>query len=367
MPGSSRVRRLVLFVCVLGGSLLGALVFALTASAQTSTPTPRPTKTPMFFGTPDPTNTPVFENPDPGWGDVVWWYVLDKGAAVVGTWSDTVDVSRISTCSGVGCYVYDPPNNQYTHLVVVPPSQTRAMTVTCSGALMVFREDPSAAGVGYVDDDAQPSSLTFTKVDGDVGGVDKVLASGGAWSAWSTYRIVLGQAYAAWPGAETVPAWDDVPYGYSHWSLKVGSGTNHVQDQAGVSGRVICGVVSLERFDGSTYTPRVPVADDSDIEWVPWDDWDPIEWKDAPPTTGGFGFGDEVQGDCFTIVPGYQYTVPVPSWIGADVAMGWPSREVCVIERDLDVVLFGIDLGQMAYIWVLVSAVFYMIGVWRRG
>jgi len=369
MPRSSRVRRLVLFVFILGGSLVGALVFALNASAQTSTPTP--TVTPIWSGTPTPTVTPVFENPDPGWGDVVWWWVLDQGAAPVGTWADTVDVTRRVTCAGGSCYNYDPSGNVWTYVVLIPPAQTRVVTYTCTAAgIAVGVSGSGFSGLGYAYvDDVRSSTLTVSTLDGVL--IDKTWTTNHSGVVTGTFRAVLGGSYSAWPGAETVPSWDlangSTSGRYLQVSLKAAAGSTGDEGQSGASVRMVCQVLSVERFDGSTYVPRVPVAGDSDIEWVPWDDWDPIEWTDAPPTTGGFGFGDEVQGDCFTIVPGYQYTVPVPSWIGDDVPMGWPSREVCVIERDLDVVLFGMDLGQMVYVWVMLSAVFWMIGVWRRG
>lgn len=332
-------------------ALVVVLLATMSVAAQTSTPTP-------LIEFIELTPTPVYSDPDPGWSDVVWWWVLDRQGVPVGTWSDTVDVTRRASCLGSGCSEYDPgpEAGDWTYIVAIPPAQTRAMTVTCGWTAIAARSS-TYAGSQYVLGENSGGTVNYLHLDGDL--LPGTKTSPSVEAGLKTFRWSLGD-YAAFPGVDTVPEYSlangSTLQKYAQLRIRVSASSVIANAQGGALLRVFCSVDEVERFDGSVYVPRSPGAtigipihsDPFGITPIGV----PTPWF-ATPEAPNVGITPIMTG-CYTLLPSFstdavtKYGVPIPD-------ISWDEVEICTVQHSFDFEWLGIDFGIVMVTMTLIG------------
>lgn len=365
------MRRLHLIGVALLVPLVGVLVFAGVALAQTNTPTRTPTRTltPTPTNTPNTTPTPLVTPTTSPNNFGVWWACTqfnESSAWACEPVSNGIFVfEQYLSQSGLG---YANSEQYYS---IHAPTSIYSATLLC----------------GYTAEHAGGPHTVHNATTQSTGSA--IINRSGNWSATDETGSTL---YRAYRGTNTTSQneWGTYVWGFpttgtaarTHiWGLRsyisvTGYGADTTSETASGGTLIHCQVERYMLYTGehhnwndeSTATPTPAPTGTPTPVLVPtatggWGSvpWDPAPWV-STPSPADFEIGDPGLPSCTTLLPGYGYTGTI---FGYSIDIGWDAFTICFNERTFQLEFYGWDMGSIA-VSLLVLLAFVSVYQWIR-
>lgn len=246
--------------------------------------------------------------------------------------------------------------NRYAEVVgwLIPARYVRTVSYHCLAAETATRFSGTGSAGSTVTAD---NSVNFTPGTSD-------------WNNGVTVGVGNTAGVAATNSLDVVAHWDamaadnwwthDVVAGWTSSGGTDGTGWRVVSNQSSVNftatGEFECWVIDYSMDDGhSRWEPGeddlppatpTPTATPDGLGWdtTPWE---PISDTEKMPT---FDIGEPGEEVCYTVIPGYTFTYD-------SVEYGWDYIEFCTREYEINIGLFGINLGAYLVTFFLLGGV----------
>lgn len=302
----------------------------------------------------------------------LWACLLEPGAApfcqITGG-EVFVSAEAVSGIGGSAVHDPGPSGSDNRYVVIVPPTNTVAITGTCT---VVLTEDAgegcagcASQGHSDIDESAPSTSQNPSSFQ---------LFSSGEQTQELVWRRVSGVLRDTFPSSYS----DRTGFVYLEVQASADGGAT---DDAFTYSQADCVFTAIELSNGTVAIPAVPTPTPTATspptatptpsstpggdEYIPFPWMTPTPWATVPAQPGEFSF-DVGDTTCYFIVPGVLWDGSLGFW-STSFTIEWPWFEVCLERWILTARYWQWDFMEYVTPFVLGIAGFFVLNTLRRG